>query len=197
MKKINIISSWAQGIIVAVIIGTIIEIILPNEKNKKYIKTIIGIYILFVIVYPVINKISSKSINLNNIVGNTYKSDYKQMNTIKFDVNNYVDETYKNKLKEEIKEEIDKNGYVTNSISIEINSEEANYGEILGINLRIDKEVVDIKNSNVEKIETVEINFSNNDKQIKENINEEDKNKVQDIISKKYLIEKSKIKVND
>ena len=41
------ISDWVQGIIVAVIIVTIIEMILPNGNSKKYIKVVIGIYIIF------------------------------------------------------------------------------------------------------------------------------------------------------
>ena len=40
------ISSWAQGIIVAVIIASIIEMILPEGSSKKYIKVVIGVYIL-------------------------------------------------------------------------------------------------------------------------------------------------------
>jgi len=32
------ITSWVQGIIIAVIIGTIIEMLLPNGNSKKYIK---------------------------------------------------------------------------------------------------------------------------------------------------------------
>lgn len=35
------ISSWAEQIVVAVIIATIIEMILPNGNNKKYIKAVI------------------------------------------------------------------------------------------------------------------------------------------------------------
>ena len=53
---IKFINSWAQGIILAVIIATIIEIILPEGKNKKYVKTVIGVYILFTIIYPLIKK---------------------------------------------------------------------------------------------------------------------------------------------
>ena len=44
---INFLSTWAEQIIIAVIIATIIELILPNNKNKKYIQMVIGIYILF------------------------------------------------------------------------------------------------------------------------------------------------------
>ena len=34
-------NSWAQGIILAVIIVTILEMIVPEGKNKKYIKIVI------------------------------------------------------------------------------------------------------------------------------------------------------------
>ena len=37
--------SWCEGIIVAVIIAMLIEAILPEGNNKKYVKVVIGIYI--------------------------------------------------------------------------------------------------------------------------------------------------------
>ena len=56
------ISSWAQGIIVAILTSSIIQMLLPEGKNKKYIKVIIGVYILFCIISPVIGK----DLNLEN-----------------------------------------------------------------------------------------------------------------------------------
>ena len=44
---IQFLSSWAEQIVLAVIIATIIELILPQNRNKKYIQMVIGIYILF------------------------------------------------------------------------------------------------------------------------------------------------------
>ena len=58
---IKFLSNWAQNIIVAVIIGSIIEMILPSGSLKKYVKVVIGIYILFSIVSPIINKFSTKT----------------------------------------------------------------------------------------------------------------------------------------
>ena len=55
------ISSWAQGIIVAVIVATIIEMLLPNNGNGKYIKTVVGIFVLFSIISPVISKFKDKN----------------------------------------------------------------------------------------------------------------------------------------
>ncbi len=51
---ISNISSWAQQIIIAVVIATILEMILPKGNSRKYIKTVIGIYILYTIISPVI-----------------------------------------------------------------------------------------------------------------------------------------------
>ena len=50
---------WCEGIIVAVIICIIIEALIPENNNKKYIKVVIGIYIMnsiFGTMISVINK---------------------------------------------------------------------------------------------------------------------------------------------
>ena len=41
-------SNWSQAIIVAVIIGTIIEMILPEGNSKKYIKVVIVLKLLVI-----------------------------------------------------------------------------------------------------------------------------------------------------
>ena len=51
---INFLSSWAEQVILAVIIATILELILPNSKNKKYVQMVIGVYVLFNIISPII-----------------------------------------------------------------------------------------------------------------------------------------------
>lgn len=71
---INFISSWAEQVVLAVIIATIIELVLPNSKNKKYVQMVIGIYVLFNIISPVIkNKeiFSFEEINLESYANNT------------------------------------------------------------------------------------------------------------------------------
>lgn len=65
---ISWLSSWTQGIIIAVIIATIIEMILPKGSLKKYVKVVIGIYILFTIVSPIINKFSNNKITINDVI---------------------------------------------------------------------------------------------------------------------------------
>ena len=69
---INWLRSWSNQVIVAVIIATIIEMILPEGNNKKYIKMIIGLYVLFTIIQPVITKLTGNEINLNDFNYNKY-----------------------------------------------------------------------------------------------------------------------------
>ena len=120
---IEIINSWAQKIIIAVIICTIIEMILPEGKNKKYIKTVIGIYVVFTIISPIISKIS----NSNTLDLNKY---FKTENTITVetsspvvDTNEYIEEVYKEKLKTDIKTKIEAINYSVKKIDLEIETE--------------------------------------------------------------------------
>ena len=64
---INFISSWAEQIVLAVIIATIIELILPKNKNKKYIQMVIGVYVLFNIISPVVKNKEAISVEEYNV----------------------------------------------------------------------------------------------------------------------------------
>ena len=64
---ISFMSSWAEQIVLAVIVATIIEMILPQNKNKKYIQMVIGIYVLFNIISPIIENKEEFSIEKYNI----------------------------------------------------------------------------------------------------------------------------------
>ena len=64
---INFMSSWAEQIVLAVIIATIIELILPKNKNKKYIQMVIGVYVLFNIISPVVKNKEAISVEEYNV----------------------------------------------------------------------------------------------------------------------------------
>ena len=44
MKGRCILKAWCENILVAVMISTLIEMMLPEGKTQKYIKVVIGIY---------------------------------------------------------------------------------------------------------------------------------------------------------
>ena len=74
---IDFMSSWAEQIVLAVIIATILEMILPKSKNKKYIQMVIGIYVLFNIISPIIKNKEDFSIDKFNIENYQTKTEYE------------------------------------------------------------------------------------------------------------------------
>ena len=74
---INFMSSWAEQIVLAVIVATIIEMILPKNNNKKYIQMVISVYVLFNIISPIIKNKDEFSIEKYNIENYETTSQYE------------------------------------------------------------------------------------------------------------------------
>ena len=111
------ISTWAQGIIVSVILATIIEMILPNSSNSKYIKVVIGIFVLFTIISPIINKFSNNS---NKIDFDSYiKTPTSETVSTSVNLNNEdaIKKMYEENLKVDIKTKISQKGYTVGNIN--------------------------------------------------------------------------------
>ena len=79
---INFLSSWAEQVILAVIIAIILELILPNSKNKKYVQMVIGVYVLFNIISPIIKnkeKLVFSEIDLDKYITTSTKVEQSSM----------------------------------------------------------------------------------------------------------------------
>ena len=64
---------WCEEIIVSVIVAIIIEMFVPQGNIKKYVRVVIGIYIMFVILNPIvsnIDKVQIESIAVSNKYSN-------------------------------------------------------------------------------------------------------------------------------
>ena len=140
---ISFISSWTQGIIVSVIIASIIEMILPDGNSKKYVKVVIGVFILFSIVSPVINKFTKKEINISSIVDVEKYSDAKQVSSTNLEVNTSLNikQMYETNLKVDIKNKIESKGFKVKDITINISDDEYKIEKIdIGIMGEINEE---------------------------------------------------------
>ena len=79
---ISFLSSWAEQVILVVIIATILELILPNSKNKKYVQMVIGVYVLFNIISPIIKnkeKLVFSEIDLDKYITTSTKVEQSSM----------------------------------------------------------------------------------------------------------------------
>lgn len=213
---IAFINSWVQGIILAVIIATIIEIILPEGNNKKYVKTIIGIYIMFVIVGPLISKMLNKDVNIENIIQNTTStmSKIETNNNIAIETNEYIEKTYKQKLEEDIKNRSSEKGYNISFLNLAIETGDSEeYGQINNIAMKIDKMDKTIEderenkkgttNNTIDNVKNVQISVSDN-KGIDENdgiknanISEDEIETFKEYLVSAYGISKDKIQINE
>ena len=72
--------AWCENILVAVMISTLIEMLLPEGKSQKYIRVVIGIYIIFTILQPVL-KFTNTSISLEDVLSKlqTQNSDIRDI----------------------------------------------------------------------------------------------------------------------
>lgn len=192
-------SKWAQGIIIAVVIATLIELILPNGSSKKYVKVIIGIYILFTIISPVIVKLKGSNLNMDEILDTQKyeekisKSDNKIYAELEANNSRTIKDIYISSLTEDIKSKLKAKGYQVISTNIKIEDNE-NY-TIESISLNLSKEENEENEGNSSggiNIETVEIKGNNTNNNINESNNtltESQKNEIKVYLSETYDID--------
>lgn len=192
------INSWASGLIVAVIIATIIELILPENKNKKYVKMVSGIFILFTVISPIIVKFSG-NVDLDfekysDILSSENVVEVQETASVVTDKN--IMKVYKDNLTRNITTGIENLNYVVNSIDIKID-ESKNYGAIEEIYLQVDG--VQLVSSIA--VDKVEVKVSNDDAVQKEveqesSLTENDKAIIREFLNNNYRVASSKIHIN-
>ncbi len=149
--------------------------ILPEGNCKKYIKVVIGIYVLFTIVSPVITKFFGKEIKVSEILDlNEYIQEVEASSKMQESVENEnagnITSIYVNGIKEDMKAKIEAKGYVVNNIELRI----GNYDTYEIAEVKLD--IVTNKNSyqendsnktneveQVQQVEKVKVDILNNE----------------------------------
>lgn len=194
--------SWATGIVIAVIIATIIEMILPNSTSKKYIKIIIGIFIVYTIISPVIGSFKGEDLN-NYIKVENYiqsSSNALQTNEISDNAQSSIKKIYAQNLQNDLKTKLKEKGYISNNINISISNDDKY--NIERIDIKVDEKVT---NSNqdekqvktiVDNIKAIKIKVKKDDSQNNAIITENDKNEIKEYIKQIYQIDLNNINVS-
>lgn len=204
------VSNWIQGIIIAVIISTIIEMVLPEGNCKKYIKVVIGVYILFSIISPVINKVTGNNLKLADIFDLDEYIEASTSNTYQ-NVNDaqerQIKEIYQNSLKNDMKEKVQTKGYKVINIFVDIEDNEQY--SINEINLRLEKqeeqEKVKKESSKIQEVNkvTIQIGESCDNEEVeqleegkKEKLSILEKRELKQYLGNIYEIAEEKININ-
>ena len=211
---IEFLSGWAKNLGVVIVIVSIFEMILPNNKTKKYIRVVLGIFVMFNIISPFIknkDKLSSVSIDLEN-----YTTE-QNVTVDQTSMDKRIQDLYEKELEKDIKNKIEEQGYKVASCKVNatiLENENSNSEEntIQKIKLKIEKKE-DIEKSNqdaknvenkivteIQKIKKVNTTIGNNTNNEDTNNKETDTNNfkkitrqdIQDI--KKFIIEEYGVK---
>ena len=144
-------SSWAKGITLAVIVVSILEMLLPNNKTKKYIKMVMGVFILFNIISPFINAKDLKS--LNEIDASKYVNENNKNYVEQKSMDERLEELYIEEIEKDIIKKVEKKGYKVSMCKVDakITKNEEETG-ITKIKLKVEKtgEVKQEENSSIE-----------------------------------------------
>ena len=175
---INFLSSWVKNLALALIIVSILEMILPNNRTKKYVKMVMGLYILFSIISPFIE--NSNKINLNNIDLNDYIEGTKPTSSISEEVNQTsmdirLNQIYKEELEKDITQKVEEKGYEVEKCKVIAHISQNDNG-IEKITLKINGKTSQNENNQenataiedrivteVQKIQKVDISISKNE----------------------------------
>lgn len=198
---IEVISNWAGDLVVSLIIVNLIEMLLPENKIKKYVKTVIGVYIIFCIISPFIDQKQFLAI---------WESTEKELEKIRIEsqvassqeASSSIEGLYIQEFEKEVSKKVQELGYTVKKckVELEINASKENAG-INTIYLEIEdkknksKQNADIQ---VEGIQRVQISINNskegNNKDKQQDEMEETK-ELKKILSEYYEIEEEKIKI--
>lgn len=201
---INWISDWSQGIIISIIIGTIIEMILPEGNSKKYVKAIIGVYVLISIISPIVLKFTGKSlevsdiINLNEYIESIEKNSKENdlYNTLDMNNSDNIKEIYINSLKNDIKNKLYDKGYETKKIDLEI--EESNEYSINNMYIELEKTEdykTNDKKTNI-NVEEIKIGEQNDSVDIKNEISKDEIESIKKYLNSIYEVNIRNININ-
>ncbi len=166
--------SWCEGIIVAVILSILIESILPEGNHKKYVKVVIGIYVLFMILNPFLEK-------FGNGLEIPKEFDLPSVETSKIDPKN-IQELYANGIEETLKSQIEE------EFEVWVKHLEIVYDENYE---NIEKITLELEQKGIVSVEKVEIGNTNEKQESHQNYTE-----VQDYIAENYDLDKTKILIN-
>ena len=136
---INALTSWAKAIVMAIIIVSILEMLLPNNKTKKYIKMVMGLFILYNIISPFIkdkNALKFEEADLQTFTS----SEMKSIEVNQESMDRRLEELYIQQIEKDITKKLEKKGYKVKSCKVQakISNDEDTTG-ITKIKLKIEK----------------------------------------------------------
>ena len=176
---INFLSSWVKNLCLALIVVSILEMLLPNNKTKKYVKMVMGLYILFSIIEPFIENSNELKFNVEDLYNQySVETSAESESVNQKSMDSRLDELYKQKLENDIVQKLNEEGYVVEDCDVKAHISSNDTGiELITIKIKEKKDSSNENHENqsnetmnieekivneIQKIQKVEINISKN-----------------------------------
>lgn len=192
---INFLHKWIEQIAIAVILVSIFEMLLPNGNIKKYIKMILGLFVIFSIISPFVDSKALYNLNTNDIIGEYNLTQQES-------VNDKIEDSYIKELENDITKTVEEQGYNVKSCKIDARiysgDKDAGIKSINIILLSKNKKEENNNNSDIETVNKVEIgvNIGDNEKTEENDITDKDIKTLKKFLSEHYEIDKKVININ-
>ena len=200
---IDFLSSWAKSLGLTIVIVSILEMLIPNSKLKKYIRLVMGLYVVFTIISPFIE--NKEVFNLSNIDMEQFQTNQETEKIDQTSMDERIEKLYEQEIEKDITEKLDEKGYVIskckvnakigddnndskiNKIEINIKNKEAN-------NNSLEEKMV----TEIQKVKKVETNKEENtvDEDKKSNITNSDIQNVKNFLIQEYGVDEKCLKIN-
>ena len=201
---IEFLSTWTKNIGFSIILVSILEMILPNNKTKKYIKMVMGTYIIFCMISPFIqNKIKINDIDFEKQI-ETSTSEINQESMDRRIEQLYIDELEKN-----ITNKIQEKGYIVKECKVNATiAQSVEDTKINKITLKVEQgettenqkeEIEDKLVSEIQKIKEVNTTISEeNTKEDKKKtkLNETQKAELKKFLKEEYEVNEKCLEIN-
>ena len=200
-------SEWAKNLTLAVVIVSLFEMLLPNNKIKKYIKVVMGLYILFNIISPFVKK--DFSFELENVIENNKSKTVSTEAINQTSMDTRLKQICKEELEKDIIKKVEEQGYVVENCKVDVKIEEDT--NIDKITLRVKKSNEEIQKEEnqkqndiqkklvkeVQKIKKVQIGENKTEnKNEDENLSAQDISNIKSFLIKEYEVNEKCLKIN-
>ena len=197
-------SNWTKNIGFSIIIVSILEMILPNNKTKKYIKIVMGTYIIFCMISPFIqNKINFDDINLEEQI----ETSTTEVNQESMD--RRIEQLYIEELEKDISKKVQEKGYIVKECKVNATiARNVEDTKINKITLTVEQgeatenqkeEIEDTLVSEIQKIKEVNTTISKeNTKEDKKKtkLNETQKTELKKFLKEEYEVNEKCLEIN-
>lgn len=200
-------SEWAKNLTLAVVIVSLFEMLLPNNKTKKYIKVVMGLYILFNIISPFVK--NDFSFELENVIENNKSKTVSTEIINQTSMDTRLKQICKEELEKDIIKKVEEQGYVVENCKVDVKIEEET--NIDKITLRVKKSNEEIQKEEnqkqndiqqklvkeVQKIKKVQIGKNKTEnKNVDENLSAQEISNIKNFLIKEYEVNEKCLKIN-